>query len=221
VLIWGGGASRAEAEVALTTYREREKAWAGVLKLAEGYPRIVESKSVSGLKPGFVVVLLGACVPEEAAKVLGDFKAFEPAMYSREVSWTEAMACPTQGPDRRVVQSQSWKKKDGTLTAVLLSSAESARAHQWLLVTLRSPQGHILETAEREGSTSTDREADRPLFEADLKGAWPKVHSLDFWGGCTAGKNITLLTETFRIKNSKLETGKEGEQIVEHTSACD
>lgn len=221
VLIWGGGANRAEAETALTGYREREKTWAGVLKLAQGYPRIVESQSVPGLKPGFVVVLLGACSPEDGAKVLGDFKAFEPAVYSRDVTWPEPLACPKQGPERRVEQVKSWKKKEGTLTAVLLSPIDSQREHQWLLVTLRSPQGRLLEQAEREGSTSIDSFSNKASFEVNLEEGWPAVSTLQLGGGCTGGPNVTLYTETFRIKNSKLDTKLESELIVDNSNTCD
>jgi hypothetical protein len=90
LLIWGGGATRADADASLATYRERAKEWDGVVTLAEGHPRIVESRSVPGLKPGFVVVVLGACAPEAGSKLLADFKAFEPAVYSRDVTWSDS-----------------------------------------------------------------------------------------------------------------------------------
>lgn len=38
------------------------------LVLASGFPKLVESKSIAGLKPGFFVVLLGACADVSAAE---------------------------------------------------------------------------------------------------------------------------------------------------------
>jgi hypothetical protein len=224
VLIWGGGASRAEAEASLSTYREREKTWAGALTLAEGYPRIVESQSVPGLKPGFVVVVLGACAPEEGAKLLEGFKAFEPAVYAREVAWSEALACPKQGPERRIEQVKSWKKKDGTLTAVVMMATDSNRehaGHQWLLVTVRSPQGKLLESVERSGSIARESFSGSPEFEVELEDGWPKVMTLSLGGGCTGGPNVTLHEETFRIKGAKLEVQHRSELIVDNSNTCD
>lgn len=38
------------------------------LRLAPGYPKLIESKSVEGLNPGFVLVVLGACDDATAAQ---------------------------------------------------------------------------------------------------------------------------------------------------------
>jgi hypothetical protein len=58
-----GAKTKAEAEKlqkALALPRE--------LRLSPGYPKLVESKSMPGLNPGFFLVVLGACADETAAQ---------------------------------------------------------------------------------------------------------------------------------------------------------
>jgi hypothetical protein len=50
------------------------------VRLAAGFPKLVESASLPGLKPGFFVVVLGQCDSLEAFDVI---KAIYPAAYSR------------------------------------------------------------------------------------------------------------------------------------------
>lgn len=63
VFIATGAKTQAEAEKlqkALVLPKE--------LRLAKGFPRLVPSKELAGLNPGFVVVVLGACADDTAAK---------------------------------------------------------------------------------------------------------------------------------------------------------
>jgi hypothetical protein len=172
VLIWGGGKTREAAEASLAAYQERARKneWADVLTVPEGYPRIVESKSVPGLKPGFVVVVLGACEPAAGPKVLEALKAFEPAAYAREAAWAEALACPKLGTEWRVENARSWKKPQGRLTAVLLKRVQEPQT-QRLRVMLLSPEGKLLdseildEAKEAPGKFPTiDLEEDGPVL---------------------------------------------------------
>jgi len=105
LVIWSGGATRAEAEEALTRYRKREKDFGEHLQLAGGYPRILESAKVEGLKPGFFVVALGVCASEkDPGFVMLD--TWEPAVYSRPVQLAES-TCPKPA-DRWEAGGQIW-----------------------------------------------------------------------------------------------------------------
>ncbi len=98
LIIADGAATQAEAEVKLDAARQAMKAWPAAFELAPGYPRVLESATVAGLKPGFFVVALGACArgvlasPEQPA--LRAFQAWAVGVYSRPVSGV-ALACPT------------------------------------------------------------------------------------------------------------------------------
>ncbi|RKG81573.1 hypothetical protein D7W79_05130 [Corallococcus exercitus] len=227
LIIWGGGKDTAEAEASLGRWQQRAKMdeWDGTLKVAEGYPRIVQSHTVPGLKPGFVVVVLGACEPAAGPKVLETLKAFEPAAYARDVTWAEPLACPQLGPEWRVLQSKSWKKKDGTLTAVLLQTPETKEPHaptrQALRVMLRAPDGQVLGLDERNGEPAVDEFAMKPGFIPTLDGAGPTVTYLTHEAGCTGGPNVFETRVKYGIDGDTLSTPERTRLLVDNTHNCD
>lgn len=227
LLIWGGGKDTAEAETALGRWQERAKKneWEGTLKVAEGYPRIVQSGTVPGLKPGFVVVVLGACEPAAGPKVLETLKAFEPTAYARDVTWAEPLACPQLGPEWRVVQSKSWKKKEGTLTAVLLETLAKDEPGAWtrqsLRVMLRAPDGRPLGSDERSGSPGVDDFTGNPTFMPTLDGAGPTVTYLSIGGGCTGGPNVSETRVKYRIDGDTLTPQVRERLLLDNSNTCD
>lgn len=227
LLIWGGGKDTAEAEASLGRWQERAKKseWEGTLKVAEGYPRIVQSDTVPGLKPGFVVVVLGACEPAAGPKVLETLKAFEPAAYARDVTWAEPLACPQLGPEWRVVQSKSWKKKAGTLTAVLLETLPNDEqrepTRQALRVMLRAPDGRPLGSDVRSGSPGVDDYMEKPAFIPTLDGAEPTVTYLTYGSGCTGGPTISETRVKYRIDGDALVPQARERLIVDNFKNCD
>lgn len=97
-LIWKGSRNKAEAE-------SQKPAWSsleGPLKkmgvtFPEGHPRLVQSKTLPGLKPGYWVWLLGVCEPDDAPFLLDQIKVLSPEAYSREVKPpAQQRACPRQ-----------------------------------------------------------------------------------------------------------------------------
>ncbi|SEM24327.1 hypothetical protein SAMN05444354_113161 [Stigmatella aurantiaca] len=100
-LIWKGSKDKAEAEAQKATWGPLE----GLLEktgllLPEGHPRLVQSRTVPGLKPGFWVWLLGTCSPGDAPPLLERFQRLAPGTYGREVKVPgKTLACPKQeGP---------------------------------------------------------------------------------------------------------------------------
>lgn len=96
-LIWKGAKTQADAEASRAAWGEIETLlektkW----ELPEGFPKLVRSDSMAGLKPGFWVWLVGVCDPEGAASALTHLKVFAPDAYARDVE-VEAMdrACPS------------------------------------------------------------------------------------------------------------------------------
>jgi hypothetical protein len=92
-VIWGGGTTRELALVQLNQFEERRKKW-DFLDLSPGYPSIVSSDTMPGLKPGFFVVLLGVCAAP-TSPVVSTLDALEPAVYTRSVEWKQPEACPS------------------------------------------------------------------------------------------------------------------------------
>lgn len=58
-----GAKTKAEAEKL-----QKALALPKALRLSPGYPKLIESKSMPGLNPGFFLVVLGACADETAAQ---------------------------------------------------------------------------------------------------------------------------------------------------------
>ncbi len=92
VLIFSGGKTRAAAEAALASFKKLEPHLSSALTLAQGEPRIVESDSLPGLKPGFFVVTLGVC--SDTRYVLPALKAVYPGVYERELEADRPESCP-------------------------------------------------------------------------------------------------------------------------------
>lgn len=93
-LIWGGGASADDAAAAMKTF-ETSQAKA-MLTFAPGFPKIVQSKDVKGLKAGFHIVLLGVCgAKDDTWLPLSVAKSVDEKVYVRGVEHDGATACPT------------------------------------------------------------------------------------------------------------------------------
>jgi hypothetical protein len=97
MIIWSGGHTHAEADKQAESFQR----YAQALKdFVEVTPVVVESASVEGLKPGFLVVALGVCDEKASHNFLKLFQAIEPAVYARQVHYkaensAEAPDCPT------------------------------------------------------------------------------------------------------------------------------
>ncbi len=95
---------------------------------APGFPKVVESKSVPGLKPGFEVIVLGVCSDSGADRHLADFleaRAREavPGAYGRAVEASVGPSCP-----RMVVPKPEDDAEGMKLWAAAEKSPESAEA---------------------------------------------------------------------------------------------
>lgn len=94
-LLWGGGRTVEEGRAALADWEATAAAVDGWPTPAPGYPRLVESGRVPGLKPGFHVVLVGVCPAEAAGPVLAALRSASAGAWSRPVR--AEPACPS-GP---------------------------------------------------------------------------------------------------------------------------
>jgi hypothetical protein len=96
-VIWGGGTTAEAAEQAAEAYESQAVQWRDFVTLAAGFPQVIASDTLPGLKSGFFVVLLGVCTGAPGAAVEA-IDAFAPATYTRAVSWDQPDACPKVRP---------------------------------------------------------------------------------------------------------------------------
>ncbi len=107
-LIWAGGATAEAGVEAFKSFEARKAELAEYVALAPGFPKLVESKTVTGLKPGFHVVLLGLCGEDVADERLAVLKLVEEKVYARRVQVeVEALGCPSLSGGWRLEASRT------------------------------------------------------------------------------------------------------------------
>jgi hypothetical protein len=208
VLIWGGGRTSEEGRKALERFEAERSGLEAVLSPGEGYPRVVASDTLPGLKPGFHVVVLGACKPEQAKEPLETLQAFKPGVYARAVKMALGPeSCPKPQSGLRWFGSDSLKAKPFELSAVAFRALErDASSVPWLIrLYLRDEKGDLIDQAAvdpRDGMwDGTDRNSCLPLTEvagAAMRvivkcntlagGPWEKEHAPDLTYRITEGK---------------------------------
>lgn len=126
VIIWAGGSSKAAGEAALA---DAKKNLPKDIVLAPGYPKLVESKDVPGLKPGFHVAVVGVCTASKGGAVVSRLRESKDGVYQRRVakhpSPLLALACPTipkRAPDTGPVV------KLGSVDVTLVTAREDSCA---------------------------------------------------------------------------------------------
>lgn len=204
-LIWGGGATPEAAAAALKNFEDTPAAKA-LFDFAAGYPKVVESASVAGLKSGFHVVLLGVCGADEAQLALGALKALQPQVYARPVQLTERN-CPKLKPD--------WKpetKRDGALSATMLVGPYG----RWMfLVGLNDAGGELIDF-KAVSDADCQRGADQRGWSLATQTA--VVSYVCYQAGCTA-PDETEVSDTFTVVKKRLKQKTESGDT--RRGACD
>lgn len=92
ILIADGAKSKTQAKAKAKAFKARAE-WI----LAKGYPKVIDSKTIKGLNPGFHILVLGFCPQSSATAevLLPALKKTYPGLYMKEVSHG-ADSCPTQ-----------------------------------------------------------------------------------------------------------------------------
>lgn len=220
--VWSGGATPAEGAAALAHLDAQKKELATFMTFAPGYPKVVASADVQGMKPGFHVVILGVC-PQGAAAELAIVKAFSGAAYAREVS--VPAACPTLIGKANVVASRSTKKDDLVLTVSEIAvaredgndagSMSTGSTRSEVVAVLRNKSGALVKMDVRQGDSAPPIE----MFGTSCDGALVenKGGAVRFVAACKAtilecGSNESRHTTAYEIHDGTLlveETSKE------------
>lgn len=153
LLILGGGTGRGDGAKAEQLWNERLAEQAanpsGIPWVpTSGFPKIVESASVEGLKPGFHVLVLGACQEGPGLLLLEMARQFHPGSYFRNVKWQGELPCPTlAGPWKLESQGiaggdggeiRVWKVKYQTYPTLLPDVILEARSDSGALLEVRA-----------------------------------------------------------------------------------
>lgn len=124
VIIFGGGVTEADGAAALASFNKLP----AVVTLAQGQPRVVDSGTLPGLKPGFRVVTLGTC--RAPGPALAALKAVYPGTYVKPLTGEVPEQCPAVGTP--VVAAVEPVVKAGKLVLsayTLTEPSEDARGH--------------------------------------------------------------------------------------------
>lgn len=190
-LIWGGGATPEDAAAALKNFRETDSV-NRFFEFTSGYPKVVESKSLAGLKPGFHVVLLGVCGADESVLALSALKSLQPQVYARPVQITERN-CP-----KLKAEWKSETKVNGSVTSIGLVGPYGS----WtILVSLLDASGEIVDFKSVSDADCT-RGAELHGWDATSESTTVSYTCMEI--GCTA-PDETDIDETFTVVKKRLK----------------
>lgn len=208
LLVWGGGKTPEEAQKSLAEWKTKSPPWLTYVQLAAGYPRIIESKTVAGLNPGFHIVVLGACEDGVAgAHALDLFKLLEPSVYSKDVTWAEASACPAPVDDWNWdAEVSRVKTKQGSLSGLLVFREKAPD----LKAAIRVDQKGGASTLKWFDETGSDCELSSPL---DSRGAGLAYESICITGRCTSNGSSKFRT-TFTLKDGNVERAVKEVEVI-------
>lgn len=159
-LILTGAASETAAAPLLEAAKKRVEEAKDLVELAPGFPKLVQSDQVSGLKPGFWIVLAGYC---EKDTVLSALKALDSGAYSRPVT-VDAAACPKVADGGEVTTEEA---KDSTTKRLLRGVLFSGSSDWKLYASLKEKSGALV--AERVLVESKDSACAMGGGEPELK----------------------------------------------------
>jgi hypothetical protein len=139
VLVVTGSADRDAAAKQLEAVKKKAADLDGVLKLPPGFPKLEESAAVTGLKPGFFIVVAGYCADD---KLLPAVKALDPGAYAKMVQ-VDAAACPSLADRIEVKTAEAKDAEKRVLRATLFATTDERDS--WLLhLSWRDKSGALL-----------------------------------------------------------------------------
>jgi hypothetical protein len=157
-LIWKGSKNKADVESLKPAWERLESLLSeGGVTLPKGFPMLVESRTVRGLKPGFWVWVVGFCTKDDASGPLEVLKLVAPDVYARDVNIPrKKLACPDAsdatladysflfnlegGRTLRILTHDSSRKPEGD------EPGDAFRLIHYTFV-LRNKEGAVLDTA--------------------------------------------------------------------------
>lgn len=168
-LVFSGGTTRADGESALASWKRLAPLVDPHVRLAVGFPKVVESASLPGLKPGFFVVVLGQCASLEAFDVI---KAIYPAAYSRPVTGAPTLSCPTLASEAAITAERASFKAPTAVVSAFSADTNAKDERDFPLrtgsvgvVLVHRKTGVVLDTLTLEGSSASTSVGSGPAPE--------------------------------------------------------
>lgn len=168
-LVFSGGTTRADGESALASWKRLAPLFDPHVRLAAGFPKLVESASLPGLKPGFFVVVLGQCDSLEAFDVI---KAIYPAAYSRPVTGAPTLSCPTLASEAAIAAERASFKAPTAVVSAFSADTNAKDERDFPLrtgsvgvVLVHRKTGVVLDTLTLEGSSASTSVGSGPAPE--------------------------------------------------------
>lgn len=168
-LVFSGGTTRADGDAALASWKRLAPLIDPHVRLAAGFPKVVESASLPGLKPGFFIVALGQCDSLEAFDVI---KAIYPAAYTRPVTGTATLACPSLTTDATITAERASFKTPTAVVNAFSVDTDSKDERDFPLrtgsvgiVLVHRTTGAVLDTLSLEGSSASTSVGSGPAPE--------------------------------------------------------
>jgi hypothetical protein len=158
-LVFSGGTDRAAGDAALASWKRLAPLVEPHVRLPTGFPKLVESGSLPGLKPGFFVVVLGLCDDLSAFDVV---KALYPGAYAKPAAEApeSSRACPTRVGAAEVTHEEgSLKTPAGVVSGASASTSAddergfAAEEASYALVLVHPKTGVVLDTLTLAGSS--------------------------------------------------------------------
>ena len=140
-LIYGGGVRPQDADAALVRWKEDLAVLGDALLPSPGFPKIVRSDDVRGLKPGFFIVLLGVCDADEGALVAGVLQSLDAGAYTRPAPGS-ALACPKRRAGTR--RAKAWVVEDKGRARLMLTELNEEDTVSQLFAVARGADGKLL-----------------------------------------------------------------------------
>ncbi|MEQ1506499.1 MAG: hypothetical protein ABMB14_30000 [Myxococcota bacterium] len=108
-LVWGGGARGGpDGRLWLQRYVAERAEIEALVVPAPGYPRLVDSATLPGMKPGFDVVVLGLCATAEGTGVRDVLRTFYDGVYVRDLANdVDPGACPIVRHEASVIARET------------------------------------------------------------------------------------------------------------------
>jgi hypothetical protein len=217
-LIWKGAKDQPTAEALKPHWERLGKLLAdSSVVIPEGFPTLVQSSTVSGLKPGFWVWVVGFCPAGEGGDALEQLKVVAPDTYARDVKLPrEKLACPNVEAATLKADSHTFKLPEGRVLRVFtyeesevpegdMPGDEYTRTQY--VFALMGKAGEVLDTVSAAGEETFSGDVRNgpsgysclaPTFARDNKGV------VKFTRSCTAtvaecgsvvrGDEVTLIT---------------------------
>jgi hypothetical protein len=123
-IIWSGATHREEARAQLDAFASDTREVSALFALPVGFPRVVDSSTVQGLKPGFQIVVLGFCAEGLGAQPVALFRGINGGAYRRTVKVPPGDGCPTVREDLQVQSVSLPLKKASTVVVSFLQWKE-------------------------------------------------------------------------------------------------